>query len=166
MKRALLLASALVLLVFATACDELGDQTAAEAALPAVAIGEPASAGADGWTITVTRVSRIATIDVGGTTKTALGTYLVVEFTMENTSDQRQALGGNRFKLADSQGRNFDWYEAGTNAYGKQELGSRINPGLSAPATIIFDVLPDATGLVFRSLGNVRIALGDVAAIP
>jgi hypothetical protein len=158
---------ATLLLVFAaTACDELGDQTAAEAALPTVAIGEPASAGADGWTITVTRVSRLATIEVGGATKAALGTYLVVEFTMENTSDQRQALGGNRFKLADGQGRNFDWYEAGTNAYGKQELGSRINPGLSAPATIIFDVPTDATGLVFRSVGNVRVALGDVSAIP
>lgn len=157
--------AAVVLGLVSVACDELPDQTSSEASATSVAIGEPAAAATDGWTITVTGVAQVPSIEVNGETKRALGKYIAVTFTMENTGTRQQALGGNRFKLADDQGRNYTWYEAGTNASGKQELGSRINPGLTASAVIIFDVPTDATGLVFRGVGGIRIALGDAAAI-
>ena len=152
------------LILSSLACDELPDESPSEASATAVAIGEPADAASDGWTLRVTDVSRVPSIEVNGQTKHALGVYLAVSVSMENTSTKQQALGGNRFKLADDEGRNYTWYEAGTNAYGKQELGSRINPGLTAPAVIIFDVPADATGLVLRGIGGIRIALGDAAA--
>ncbi|MGE0570275.1 MAG: DUF4352 domain-containing protein [Dehalococcoidia bacterium] len=145
------------------ACDELPDESPSEASATAVAIGVPAEAASDGWKLTVTEVRRVPSIDVNGQTKQALGVYLAVGVSMENTSTKRQALGGNRFKLVDDEGRNYTWYEAGTNAHGKQELGSRINPGLTAPAVIIFDVPANATGLVLRGIGGVGIALGDAA---
>lgn len=150
----------------AIACDELPDQSSTEVGATTVAIGIPAEAAADGWKITVTSVQRVASIEVNGQTKTPLGVYLAVSLSMENTSAVQQALGGNRFKLADDAGRNYSWYESGTNAYGKQELGAKVNPGLVAPAVIIFDVPTDATGLVVRGIGGVRISLGDAAAMP
>jgi hypothetical protein len=147
----------------ASGCDDLADQTESESAAPTVAIGTPAAAGPEGWTVTVTGVRSVASVKTHGGTRTPLGTYLAVEMIIENTSNGRQALGGNRFQLADDRGRNFTWYEAGTEGHGKKELGSRINPGLSAPVVVLFDVPADATGLVLRGIGGVRISIGDAA---
>ena len=161
----LFIALSLPLLAADECSDELPNQSDSEALAPAVAIGEVATAEHDGWRITLISVKRVASVNVLGKTKTPLGVYLAVEVQIENTAKERQALGGNRFKLVDSLGRNYTWYEAGTDGYGKKELGSRINPGLRAPAVILFDVPPDATALVLRSVGGVRIAIGDVASI-
>jgi hypothetical protein len=163
----LFIAPAVVAILLFAGCDDLADQTAADSTAAAVAIGEAAGAEADGWEITVTSVSKRASITGnGGRTTTALGTYIVVDLTLPNTSATQQALCGNRFKLADGAGRNYPFYEDGTNRIGRKELCAKINPGLSGPATLVFDVPRDATGVVLRGIGGVRIAIGDVAAIP
>jgi hypothetical protein len=46
------------------------------------------------------------------------------------------------------------------------EVGSRINPGLQGSGKILFDVPPDATGLVLESLGGYRLRIGDMASLP
>jgi hypothetical protein len=118
------------------------------------------------WTLTVTGVKTVSTID--GTTfdteKNALGTYLIVDLSMENTSLERQKFGnGDLFTITDDRGRTYEWYASGTRQYGKQELDSNINAGLTAPATLVFDVPTDATGLVLMSRGEFEVALGNVA---
>ncbi len=131
-----------------------------------VAIGEPFRATAAGWAITVTSVSRRDSVTVRGETKRPLGVYLVIDFSMENVASNRQALGGNRFALVDADERIFRWYPDGTNAVGKGELGSSINPGLTGRARVVFDVPEDANGLQFAVAGGVRVDLGDAAGIP
>ncbi len=132
---------------------------------PSPGIGQSVTLQKDGWTLTVTSVSKTPTTMFLFQTKTALGVYVVVRLTMENTSKQAQSLGGDRFTILDEQGRTFPYYIDGTIGYGQQELGSKINPGLKAPATILFDVPTNATGLILTSLGGFKVALGNVADI-
>ncbi|MFN0095843.1 MAG: DUF4352 domain-containing protein, partial [Dehalococcoidia bacterium] len=165
MKSLAMIPLALVAFLAFVACDELPDQSSTEASAPVAALGAAATAPEEGWSLTVTKVSKRATITgSGGRTTTALGVYLVVDLTLENTSKTQQALCGNRFKLADDQGRNYTFYEDGTNRLGKKELCAKISPGLAGPAVLVFDVPADATGVVLRGVGGIRVALGDITA--
>lgn len=131
-----------------------------------VAVGEAFVAEDAGWSITVTSLSLLDSVTVRGETKRPLGVYLVIDFSMENITSNRQALGGNRFALVDEDGRTFRWYPDGTDAAGKGELGSSINPGLTGAARLVFDVPDDARGLQLAVAGGVRVDLGDMADIP
>jgi hypothetical protein len=129
---------------------------------PAVNIGEPLRLDKDGWVVTVTSVRTAPTVQGLFETKHALGVYLIIEMTLENTGTEAHALGGDRFTLVDSRGRRFPYYREGTIGNGQKELGAKINPGLSGPAVIVFDVPPDATGLYLETLRGARVNLGDV----
>ena len=74
---------ALPLLAADECADELPNQPDAESAAPAVTLGEVATADADGWRVTVTSVRRVASVNVFGKTKTALGVYVAVEAQIE-----------------------------------------------------------------------------------
>lgn len=165
--RSLLVAAVAVVAIGASDCEEEADPGNLDppSGTPA-AMGDPFRSESAGWVITVTSVSRLDTVEVRGETKAPLGVYLAVEITMENIAPNRQALGGNRFALVDDEERTFRWYPDGTNAAGREELGSNINPGLVAPARIVFDVPEDAVGLQLAVAGGLRLLLGDVADIP
>jgi len=128
-------------------------------------LGVPVELREDGWILTVTGVSLRKTIDTYLGLKTALGVYLVIDFKMENISNKTQSLCGDRFTIYDDRGRKYPYYLDGTVGVDALELCSRINAGLSAPARIVFDVPPDATGLIFTSLGGFKVRLGNVANI-
>ncbi|CAN5324953.1 hypothetical protein BH23CHL1_BH23CHL1_26320 [soil metagenome] len=137
-----------------------------EAAEEMATIGETIALIDDGWNLTVTDVRKTSSTEFLFDEKRALGVYVIVDLMMENTGNEKHALSGQRFTLVDDRGRTYEWYGEGSIGYGMQELGSDINPGLSAPATILFDVPTDATGLVLQSLGEFEVALGNVQDIP
>lgn len=134
-----------------------GGSTKGSAQTPGV--GEPIRLDRDGWAITVTKVGRAKTLKGIVENKQALGIYLIVDLTMENITNAAQSLGGDRFKVYDDKNREYKYYLEGTVGNGQQELGSKIGPGLKAPATIVFDVPPDATGLQLETVGKGRIRL-------
>ncbi len=131
-------------------------------ALPPARIGEPLTLPKNGWVITVTGVRASPTVPGLFEMKRAPGVYLIVDLTLANTSKEAHTLGGDRFTLGDSQGRRFPYYREGTSGIGQKELGARINPGLTGPASIVFDVPKDATGLYRETVGKGRISLGDM----
>lgn len=128
------------------------------------AIGEPLRLEEDGWLITVTGTRTSPTIKGVTGEKTALGIYLIVDVTMENIEKTARELGGDRFVIRDSQGREYKFFSDGTIGNGRGEISSKINPGLTGRGTLVYDVPKDATSLVLETVGKGRIALGDLPA--
>lgn len=130
------------------------------------AVGEPVELSKDGWVITVTGVTKRSQIYSCCDVKNALGIYLVVEMNLSNISNTTQSLCGDRFTIWDDRGRKYPHYLDGTFLVDRLELCAKINAGLTGPARIVFDVPPDATGLIFQSLGGFKVRLGNVSDIP
>jgi hypothetical protein len=79
---------------------------------------------------------------------------LVVIVDMENTSTKAQALGGNRFKLRDDEGRVFepDAFEqvVGSGVLGSIHFGKDVNPGLTSAGCSPSTSRPMARGSGWR----------------
>jgi hypothetical protein len=126
---------------------------------PLAGIGQPINLSRNKWEITVTGVERKASLPGILEVKQALGIYIAVSLTLKNIGIEPQALGGDRFTVVDDKGRTYRYYLEGTVGNGQKELGSKIGPGLQGQAVIVFDVPPDATGLVLQTVGEGRIRL-------
>lgn len=125
-----------------------------------VSVGEPVTLLTDGWIVTVTGVTTQATLHLGRETKAAIGVYVRVALSFENTKKEADRLDGGDFAITDSQGRKYEPYTR------QDEVGSRVNPGLTATGSITFDLPPDDTGLVLKGPGGFRVSLPNVADIP
>src|SRR5439155_814075 len=64
-------------------------------AVPIPTVGQSVALQKDGWILTVTSVTKTFKTTFLFQDKTALGIYLVVNLTMDNTSNKSQALGGD-----------------------------------------------------------------------
>ncbi|HXH21300.1 MAG TPA: DUF4352 domain-containing protein [Dehalococcoidia bacterium] len=129
-------------------------------------IGDTYVAARDGWAITVTDAYATTSIPAGHFGKIAQGTFLVLIVEMENIRTEAHALGANRFKLKDDQGRSFEpsaFDEViGRGVIGSISLGKNVNPGLALTGMLAFDVAPNGSGYWLQVIGGGRIEIGDV----
>ncbi len=146
--------------------------------VPAVAAAPPTNTAApqmarigDGvdvgvWHVTVEKVARMKEFDWSGykTMQTAKGEYELVYVTAQNTSGKTASINSFDYKLTDSTGAEYtSCAEFGCFAYPKTVKRDSFNtetpPRTQTKLLAIFDVAPDAKGLVLTIEGNTKILL-------
>lgn len=107
-----------------------------------------------GMDVLVTGIERLPAIETSSETSTARGVYLTVSFTLTNTGSAPVELIQDTLVVADGKGRTFAYTpHANTlthlNADRLDDFVMHLQPGLPFDSFAIFDIPPDATGLVF-----------------
>lgn len=89
-------------------------------------------------------------------TEEASGTWLVVHISLKNTAQHDSSIHPSNFNIKDSQGKTYAHYPdyTVTETYelyrgGQLIVNKLIKPGNKANCYLLFDILPDATGLKF-----------------
>lgn len=114
-----------------------------------VAMGEIAEIGDVSWQ--VTSVSQTDT--VGDEFDSMSGNFVVVDFAFTNNSNETKTLDSGSLRIVDDQGREN---EANIDAsmYIPLELDvflEEVNPGVTEEGRVIYDVAPDAAGMVLQA---------------
>ena len=112
----------------------------------AVPMGDPVRAGDLTWTVTGA-VQQEQRSDLGERRR---GNFIVVELTVRNGGDEAITVDSASLAILDDQGRT---HEADTDAYVPSRLDlflQQINPGVTQQARVVFNIAPDATGLILR----------------
>ncbi len=119
----------------------------------AAGIGETVTAGDVSWTVTdASRETELHTYTFPP--KSVPGSYVSVDFTVENVSDRPVTLTGDTISLFDAEGNEFRPEPDRNSTFVKPELNilfnehSLIQPGESKEGRVNFEVLPNAAGFV------------------
>lgn len=115
----------------------------------AVPVGETIEVGDVAWT--VTDVQRTRELKAFGQRKT--GNFVVVDLTFTNNANEPVTLDSESLALLDNQGRT---HETATDAEmyvpnNKSLFLEQVNPGVTRQGRAIFDIAPDALGLILRA---------------
>ncbi len=120
-----------------------------------VGIGETVTAGDVSWTVTDTsRENELHTYTFPP--MSVPGSYVSVDFTVENVSDRPVTLTGDTISLFDAEGNEFRPEPDRNSTFIEPELNilfnehSLIQPGESKEGSVNFEVLPNSSG--FRAL--------------
>jgi hypothetical protein len=123
-----------------------GEPSREEIVEQAVPIGDPAKAGDLTWTVkSATQETELREL---GETRT--GNFVVVDLTVRNNGDEAITVDNASVAILDEQGRT---HETDTDAYVPPRVDlflQQINPGVTQPGRVIFNIAPDASGLILR----------------
>jgi hypothetical protein len=112
----------------------------------AVPIGDPVKAGDLTWT--VTSATQGTELREFGERRT--GNFVVVDLTVKNNGDEAVTVDSESLAILDDQGRT---HEADIEAYVPSRLDlflKQVNPGVTQQARVVFNIAPDASGLILR----------------
>ena len=112
----------------------------------AVPMGDPVKAGDLTWTVTGA-TQQAQRIDLG---ERRSGNFIVVDLTVRNGGNEAIMIDSGSLAILDDQGRT---HEADTDAYVPPRLDlflQQINPGVTQQARVVFNIAPNATGLILR----------------
>lgn len=115
----------------------------------AAKIGDPVKAGNITWT--VTRVEQKTELRSFGETKQ--GNFVIVDLTAENTGKEPVTVDSESLALLDDQGRTHET-DTDQSLYVPSRLDlflEQVNPGVTKEARVIFNIAPDAGGLILRA---------------
>jgi hypothetical protein len=112
-------------------------------------VGETAEIGDVSWQ--VNNVSQTDT--VGDEFDSMSGNFVVVDFAFTNNSDEAVTLDSGSLRILDDQGRES---EASIDAslyipLEKDVFLEEVNPGVTEEGRVIYDVAPDAAGMVLQA---------------
>ncbi len=150
-----------------------GDSGVNIAALPTakpqetVFLGQTFAADKDGWQITVSNPTTKGAWPTGllGFPTIARGVYLLLEVDLFNSGKTAQALGQNRFKLHDVDGRTFEAAAMQDRlTLADLSFGQDVVPGTTLRAYLLFDVPMEAAGLWLDTVGGGHIVLGRMSS--
>jgi hypothetical protein len=123
--------------------------------VPMVEVGLNEVAHAGPWDFRVTAVKRQEALEVPGGTSaptTPQGVFLLVTLNVINTGTEDQTYDPTWFRVTDDRGRGWSFDFTATDTLALAGAGARqyeaIPPGLPTEAVVVFDVPPDATGLI------------------
>lgn len=121
----------------------------ASAKKKAVSIGETVEVGNVAWT--VNNVQQASELKALGERKT--GNFIIVDLTFINNGKEAATLDSESLRILDDQGRT---HETDTDASfyvpTEQDLFlNQVNPGVTKQGRAIFDVAPDAKGLILQA---------------
>jgi hypothetical protein len=125
---------------------ELSYEEASERAVP---IGRPVNAGNLTWT--VTSVQEATELKTFGERKT--GNFVIVDLTVKNNGDEAITVDSESLALLDQQGRTHET-DPDASLYVPSRLDlflQQVNPGVTQEARVIFNIAPDARGLILRA---------------
>jgi hypothetical protein len=144
--------------------QETAETTEAAETEAAASIGEPVTVGDVQWTVTdAEQLEELLSIKGDY----AQGTFVVVDVTFSNSSNQDVTLATPFFALIDSEGREF---EPGIEnnfffLYPEENMFVEpVDPGSTKEGKIIFDTEPDSSGLRLR-VGEAKFASDETALI-
>ena len=134
--------------------------------VPLPSVGQSARKG--NWQITLHQQDKRAEIPTPfGAAEVAQGEFRILTLTLANVGQRSYPLNAHDFSIRTPSGVEYaPASEASTALLGDTSgpevlwLGATVQPGLSTDVRVIFDVPPDATGLVLDIQG-VRFALPD-----
>lgn len=131
---------------------EDAEEDAAPADQPAVAVGQPVTAGDAQWVVTEARQATQLTAEFADPEQ---GTFVIVNFDFTNNGSEAVTLDTASLTLIDSQGREsqadpdkFQYIPEDRNIF-----LNNVNPGVTDQGQAIFTVAPDASGF--------RLQVGD-----
>jgi Domain of unknown function (DUF4352) len=125
-----------------------GEVSYAEAKKRAVPIGERAKAGKVSWTVhDAWQASELKSFG-----QKRRGNFIIVRLTFTNNDTEPVTLDSASLALLDDKGRTHETdTDASMYTPANQELFlNQVNPGVSREGRAIFDVAPDASGLILR----------------
>lgn len=136
---------------------------------PPASVGEEVVVGEVAYTVTrAWQETRLE--DPSGFEEPLEGNFVLVDFTVENRSDEPMSVSDIGLYVYDDQGRQFETETEVPFGYIPEDrdlfLIDRINPGLSQDVRVVFTVPPDASGFEmevssgFFASETRRIALG------
>jgi hypothetical protein len=144
--------------------QETAETTEAAETEAAASIGEPVTVGDVQWTVTdAEQLEELLSIKGDY----AQGTFVVVDVTFSNSSNQDVTLATPFFALIDSEGREF---EPGIEnnfffLYPEENMFVEpVDPGSTKEGKIIFETEPDSSGLRLR-VGEAKFASTETALI-
>ena len=123
-----------------------GDLSRQEIKSRAVPVGDPVEAGDLTWTIVGT-AQQTERNDLG---ERRTGNFIVVDLTVRNNGEEAVTVDTQSLAILDDQGLT---HEADTDAYVPSRLDlflQQINPGVTQQARVVFNIAPDASGLILR----------------
>jgi Domain of unknown function (DUF4352) len=126
-----------------------GEVSYEEARERAVTISEPVKAGDLTWT--VTSVQEATELKSFGQRKT--GNFVTVDLTVQNNGDEAITVDSESLALLDQQGRTHET-DPDASFYVPSKLDlflQQVNPGVTQQARVIFNIAPDARGLILRA---------------
>jgi hypothetical protein len=125
-----------------------GADSYAEAKKKAVPIGETATAGKVAWT--VQNAWQATELSSYGQKKR--GNFIIVQLTFTNNDKEPVTLDSASLAILDDKGRTHETdTDASMYVPTNQDLFlNQVNPGVSQEGRAIFDVAPDARGLILR----------------
>lgn len=130
-------------------------------------VGDTVNVGS--WTVRVEKTEAIKEFDWSGfgNMQTAKGLYLLVYIDAQNATSKPDSINSFDYKVTDSSGAHYDTCsEFGCYSYPNQvhrdNFNSDVPPRTHTPLLAIFDVAPDAKGLVLRIENSADIALGEL----
>lgn len=136
--------------------------------VPDIATPEPVVTSAEfgNWTLTVAGAESVPSVAAVLQTHTARGVYVVVYLSVSNTGDTPQAFPYTDLVLHDGGNRTFSVDTDATIPFQIEYYGvsmyEDLQPGLAYDTAVIFDVPPDAAGLMLGAEGQSswRIPIG------
>lgn len=136
------------------------DYAAAQKA--AVAVGQEAQTGNVVWK--VTSAQRVT--ELKSRFDKAQGNFVVADLTLTNNGDEATTLDTGSMSLLDDKGRTHDPYtdSASFIPESKDMFLVQVNPGLTKEGRIIFEVAPDAQGLIMQ-VGDTEMFTDEYAYI-
>jgi Domain of unknown function (DUF4352) len=120
----------------------------AEAKKKAVPVGETATAGTVTWTVH----NAWQSTELSSYGQKKRGNFIIVQLTFTNNGKEAVTLDSASLAILDDKGRTHETdTDASMYVPTNQELFlNQVNPGVSKKARAIFDVAPDASGLILR----------------
>jgi hypothetical protein len=125
---------------------EIGYEEASERA---VSLEQPVKAGDLTWT--VTSVQEATELKTFGERKT--GNFVIVDLAVKNNGDEAITVDSQSLALLDQQGRTHET-DPDASFYVPSRLDlflQQVNPGVTQQARVIFNIAPDARGLILRA---------------
>ena len=129
-----------------------GEVSYDEARKRAVPVGETVEVGNVAWT--VNNVTQAAELHTLGQRKQS--NFVVVDLTFINNGKEAVTLDSSSLALLDDQGRTHET-DPDASMYvnpNKDLFLNQVNPGVTKEGRAIFDVAPDAKGLILRAGGT------------
>jgi hypothetical protein len=139
-----------------------GELSYEDARAQAVSVGDTVQAGNVSWT--VTNVQRATELKSFGQTKQ--GNFILVDITFVNNGDEPVTLDSNSLAILDSQGRTHET-DPDAPLYVPENMDlflNQVNPGVSQQGRAVFNVAPDAQGLILRA-GDANLFSDDNAYV-
>ena len=125
-----------------------GADSYAEAKKKAVPIGQTATAGDVAWTVH----DAWQATELSSYSQKKRGNFIIVQLTFKNNGKEAVTLDSASLEILDDKGRTHETdTDASMYVPTNQDLFlNQVNPGVSQEGRAIFDVAPDARGLILR----------------